>query len=164
MEESESGKNKGISTKIPILLFTSCVVFVGFLCLTYPLLFSKFFGDKYIIAYPSFTLMLWILPFYFVSFLLVPVLNSYDKVSFVQKTNIIGASVNLLIDALLVKQYGIIAAAVGTFTCYVLRYFILIVAALNIFKIRNKRLLLISATLCIFLILYLLNVYIFIRS
>lgn len=84
----------------------------------FPLGFGIVFGDKYSIAYPAFAILVLTLPCYFFSYCLIPVLNSFDHVKYVQCANLLAAGVNLVIDFLLVASWGVTGAGVATFLAY----------------------------------------------
>ena len=128
------------------IVFAACTIFF----LVYQPLFSLFFKDKYAIAYPAFNLLIFTIPFFFVSFLYIPVLNSFDKVNQIQFVNIISASGNLLIDLFLIKYFGIIAAAFGTFIAYFVQFLFLGFYVKQLFNLKVTFLLVIGIPLTIF--------------
>jgi O-antigen/teichoic acid export membrane protein len=91
--------------------------------------FSLFFGAKFVAAYPSFYLLLATLPWVYLSYVYVPVLNSRDRVMNVQLGNAVAAFVNVAIDFWLVQRIGIIGAALGTLLAFQTRSLILMTAA-----------------------------------
>jgi O-antigen/teichoic acid export membrane protein len=132
--------------KAPILLLMATVACFTLFLLFYPHLFSIFFGDKYRNAYSAFNMLILSLPFYFVSFLYIPVLNSYDRVQYIQFVCIFSAACNFLVDFLFIKNYGLIAAGLGTFVAYFSRYILLSLAVGKMFNIKYK---LVNAVSCI---------------
>ena len=94
------------------------------------------------------------------TYLFVPVLNSYDRVAYIQMANILSALSNLLIDTILIKRIGIIGAALGTFSAYFIKSFLLIIAINKMFAVQNKKLHAICFLLSAFIIGYfLIHVY-----
>ena len=90
----------------------------GAMLLAYRPMFNLFFGDKYIVAYSSLVLLIACLPFCFLKYVFVPVLNSFDRVKYIQTVNILSAGCNFLLDAVLVPRFGIAGAALATFVAY----------------------------------------------
>jgi len=140
--------------KMPIAIFAVTIIgIISFLILYQPL-FSLFFSEKYQSAYPAFNIILTTVPFFFVSFLFIPVLNSYDRVSYIQITNIVSALGNLCIDYFLIRKYGLIAAALGTYLAYILQFLLLIYGIKRIFRTRAFVLNLFSFVLSVIVIVY----------
>ena len=110
---------------VPHLVLLVVMFACGILLVIFPSLFDLFFGDKYAIAYSSFALMVCSVPCYFTSYLFIPVLNSFDRVKYVQTVNIISAVCNCVIDYILVPRHGIVGAALGTFVAYWIKAFLL---------------------------------------
>jgi O-antigen/teichoic acid export membrane protein len=79
-----------------------------------PLLFS----DKYVLAIPSFQVLLVATVFYFVSIYLLPLVNAFDLIIYSQIFNVIKSLANVIADFMLVPQIGIIGAAYGTLIGY----------------------------------------------
>jgi lipopolysaccharide exporter len=103
--------------KIP--LFTGAwvvIVLVGILISGYalPLIFSA----KYAESVPSFNILLVASVFYFVSIVLLPVVNAFDLILYSQIINLVKAIVNIVADFFLVTKIGIIGAAYGTLVSY----------------------------------------------
>lgn len=135
--------------KGPILmLLGSTICFLMFLSFYQPLFFI-FFKNKYIISYSAFNVLILSLPFYFVSFLYIPVLNSFDRVKYIQIVFIVAAILNYLIDYIFIKDYGLIAAGFGKFIAYFSTYIMLSFAVGKMFKIRIKLLNLLSGLIFI---------------
>ncbi len=120
----------------PHLILLAAMLACGLLLFVFPPLFDLFFGDKYSLAYPSFAVLICSLPCYFVAHSFVPVLNSYDRVKYVQIVNIISAASNLLVDFFLVPRHGLIGAAVGTFVAYWLKGILLLLLVHGLFGVR----------------------------
>lgn len=118
--------------KAPALIFGGILIFSIGMSFVFPGLFDMVYGDKFQVAYPSFTLMLYVLPLYFLSFVLVPVVNAYDQVMILQILNIISASVNLITDFILIPRIGIFGGAVGTMLCYLVNCIGIIIIVFNI--------------------------------
>jgi O-antigen/teichoic acid export membrane protein len=137
-KESNQKKLEQYLRNGPCSLLLSTGFIVAFVIITYKPIFSVFFGEKYSVAYPAFNILLWSLPFYYITYLFVPVLNSYDKVSYIQTVNIVAALSNLAIDAIFVVQYGIIAAALGTFIAYSLKLLLLVLCVNKMFNPNYK--------------------------
>jgi O-antigen/teichoic acid export membrane protein len=110
-----------------VLLATGVVAPLVIVCVE-PL-FSLAFGPKYKDSYPAFYLLISALPWVFLSYVYVPVLNARDRVSKVQVANALAAVVNVAVDALLVHRIGIIGAALGTLLAFQVRSLMLMVAA-----------------------------------
>ena len=104
--------------KVPIPIFGGILLFSIVMSFLFPSFFDMIYGEKFHVAYSSFTLMLYVLPFYFLSYVMVPIVNAYDKVMILQILNIVSAGVNLLADFILIPSIGIIGGAVGTMLCY----------------------------------------------
>jgi len=119
----------------PLLMFLAILVSITAFIFIYPPLFSKFFQDKFKNAYTTFNILILSLPFIFGSYLYVPVLNSYDRVKYIQLTNVISASCNVLVDYYFIKKFGIISAAFGTLLAYMCKYIMLSVAVQKMFKV-----------------------------
>lgn len=107
--------------KIPFFVFGGILLFSVTMSFLFPALFDMIYGEKFQVAYSSFSLMLYVLPFYFLSYVMVPVVNAYDKVMILQILNIVSAFVNLLADFVLIPMIGIFGGAVGTILCYVIK-------------------------------------------
>ncbi len=122
--------------RAPQAVFLATMVACGTLLLVYRPVFSLFFGDKYVVAYPSFSLLICAVPFYYLTFLLVPVLNSFDRVHYIQTVNIIAAVSNFLLDFALVPRYGIMGAALATFVAYSATAVLLMVAVHRLFGVQ----------------------------
>jgi O-antigen/teichoic acid export membrane protein len=112
---------------IPLLVLTLTLAGAGIGTLLYQPFLDSFFGNKYQIAYSSFTLMLLSLPCFFVSYTFIPVLNSFDRVKYIQTVNIVSAVANVIFDLLLVPRYGIVGAALGTFAAFWLKSILLMI-------------------------------------
>jgi O-antigen/teichoic acid export membrane protein len=80
----------------------------------------------------------------------VPVLNSYDRVSYIQWANVVSAVCNFAIDYALVPRYGIIGAALATFVAYVVVALSLMYAVQQLFPVRFVMLLTISVGIIVF--------------
>jgi O-antigen/teichoic acid export membrane protein len=146
--------------KFPITILIVTFVGIGFILQLYEPFFNNFFNDKYVIAYQAFNLMLISVPFFFISFLFIPVLNSYDKVIFIQIVNLISALGNLLIDYFLIKKFGLIAAAFGTYVAYLLQFQLLTFGISKIFTLPTTILSLIGfVTFTSALVYFLINIY-----
>lgn len=130
----KSEKLKNFIKKGPVIMILVSTVCFGIFLFIYQPIFYVFFKDKYSAAYQAFNILICALPFYFVSFLYVPVLNSFDKVSYIQIVNIISAFFNVLIDYLFIKDYGLVAAAVGTFVAYFIKFVLFAVATRRLAK------------------------------
>lgn len=91
--------------------------------------FSFFFGPKFVDSYASFYLLLATLPWIYLSYVYVPVLNSRDRVGRVQLANAAAAAINVAVDVVLIHRIGIIGAALGTLLAFQARSLILMVAA-----------------------------------
>jgi len=91
--------------------------------------FSIFFGQKFVDSIGSFYLLLAALPWFYLSYVYVPVLNARDRVGRVQLANAAAAVVNVAVDALLVNRIGVIGAALGTVLAFQVRALILMTAA-----------------------------------
>ncbi|TWT82118.1 hypothetical protein CA13_35790 [Planctomycetes bacterium CA13] len=122
--------------KVPHLVLIVTILCSGLLLVLFPPLFDAFFGDKYVMGYVSFSLLICSLPCYFISYLFIPVLNSYDRVRYVQNINILSAICNLVVDYLLVPRFGIIGAALGTFVAYWVKAVLLMMPVHELFALR----------------------------
>jgi len=91
--------------------------------------FSFFFGSKFADSLDSFYLLLATLPWFYLSYVYVPVLNASDRVGRVQLANAAAAAVNIAVDAILVDRIGVIGAALGTILAFQLRALILMTGA-----------------------------------
>ena len=120
----------------PPAVFLVVSIACGTLLVIFPYVFDLFFGKKYEMAYPSFTLLICALPFCFLTYLFVPVLNSFDRVSTIQWINIFSAGCNLLLDYLLVPRYGIVGAALATFIAFAVIGNLLMYAVHQLFSVR----------------------------
>ena len=101
-------------------------------------------------AYSSFDLMICSLPFLFLGYVFIPVLNSFDRVKYIQTANIISATCNFLIDFALVPRYGIIGAAIGTFIAYLVLALMLMLPVHRMFGVKYIALLLLSLAVAVF--------------
>lgn len=133
--------------KVPHLVLIATALGCSMLLLLFPRLFDLFFGKKYVMAYASFSLLICSLPCFFICNLYVPVLNSYDRVRYVQNINILSAACNLLVDYLLVAKYGIIGAAMGTFLAYWVKSILLMIPTHQLFDVRWQLILFIHVVL-----------------
>jgi len=124
--------------KAPLILLLASGICFGVFLLVYQPLFAVFFKEKYRNAYTAFNILIFSLPFYFISFLYIPVLNSFDRVKYIQFVCIFSASCNVLIDYIFIKKYGLIAAAFGTFIAYFSTYILLTLAVEKMFNIKYK--------------------------
>ncbi|MFQ5708110.1 MAG: lipopolysaccharide biosynthesis protein [bacterium] len=143
--------------QVPGSVLIATLVLFGAFVAVYKPLFAVFFADKYAAAYSSFDILLWAIPFFFVTYLFVPVLNSYDRVGYIQVVNIASALSNLAIDFLLVRKFGIIAAAFGTFVAYFVKFFFMMLAVNKMFSARYKWLTVASISLTVFIAAYVLT-------
>ena len=121
----------------PVIMFLTILVLISIFVFVYPPLFSMFFQDKFKNAYTTFNILILSLPFIFGSYLYVPVLNSYDRVKYIQFTNVVSASCNVLVDYYFIRKFGIISAAFGTLLAYMCKYLLLSIAVQKMFKINN---------------------------
>ena len=134
-------------TYMPIGIFGLCLLGCSLFLMGYPSIFNFIFGMKYEATYPAFNILVMTIPFYFISFLLIPVLNSYDRVSFIQLTSIASALVNLIIDYVYIERFGMVAAAVGTYLAYLLQYTFLLFGVYKLFKTNTLQILIFSGFL-----------------
>ncbi len=118
---------------------TGVLALIGIACAA-PVL-TLVFGDKYQDAYSSFYLLLAALPFFFLTYTYVPLLNARDRVAIVQASNGVAAAVNVAIDLAFVPRYGIVAAALGTFVAIQLRSILLMLATHRMLGLPTARLL-----------------------
>jgi O-antigen/teichoic acid export membrane protein len=119
----------------PVMMFLAILACIALFVLVYPPLFSMFFQDKFRNAYTTFNILLLSLPFIYGSYLYVPVLNSYDRVRYIQFTNVVSASCNVLVDYYFIRKFGIISAAFGTLLAYMCKYLLLSFAVQKMFKV-----------------------------
>jgi len=135
--KGDSSLNEYLRKAPVILLLTSLALFIIFL-MCYQKLFYIFFKDKYQNAYTAFNILILSLPFYFVTFLYIPVLNSFDRVKYIQFACIFSALCNIFIDYFFIKKFGLIAAAFGTFIAYFSTYVLLSFAVFKMFNTKYK--------------------------
>ena len=121
--------------RVPPLAFVAAIVASAVLLIVFPLVFDFVFGDKYQMAYSSFVLLVCCIPFRLVTFLFVPVLNSFDRVKTIQWANILSAACNVGLDYYLVPAYGIIGAAGATLVANVVVAVLLMHAVSQQFKV-----------------------------
>ena len=139
-------KLKKYLKRFPNFIFLISMLSIAlFISIYYPA-FSCFFKDKYVVAYPSFNLILLTIPFYFLVYVFVPVLNTYERVRYIQVVNLVSALSNLLIDFFLIKHIGIVAAAFGTFVAFFIKYLLLLFAIMKMFQ-RHYILLILGSSL-----------------
>jgi len=112
---------------IPILTLSIVSVLMLTCIWLYGYFFDLAFGAKYVVAYPAFNVLLMTVPFYFATYLYVPILNAYDLVAYVQVVNIVSAGTNLMIDFFLINRYGIIAASFGTLMAVLIKCILLMI-------------------------------------
>ena len=124
--------------RFPQLTMLATMVGTSVLLLIYEPCFNGFFDDEYSVAYPAFSLMICALPCYFISFMFIPVLNSFDRVPYIQTVNILSAVVNFAVDFLLVPRVGIIGAAAGTFAAFWLNALLLMIPVHRQFGVKWK--------------------------
>lgn len=124
-KEQGSDNIRTYLTKTPIAVMTAVFVLVAVFIVAYINIFPLLFGDKFSGAYSAFNILLTALPFYFASYLFIPLLNSYDKVKEIQVVNIVCALVNLVIDYVFIPKYGVVAAANATFIAYFIQFLVI---------------------------------------
>ena len=135
---TKSDKLKAYLKKAPILvLLTTVIIFTIFLQIYQPL-FSIFFKEKYSNAYKAFNILIMCIPFYFGIYVYVPVLNSFDRVKYLQNVNIFTAILNILFDYYFIESLGLIAAGFATFIAYFSKYVLISIAAQKMFSIKSK--------------------------
>jgi O-antigen/teichoic acid export membrane protein len=122
----------------PIIMFLTILISITIFLHSYKPLFFIFFKDKFQNAYMAFNILVLSLPFIFGSYLYVPVLNSYDRVKYIQMVNVISASCNILIDYVFIKRYGMIAAAFGTLLAYLCKYLLLSIEVEKMFNVKYR--------------------------
>lgn len=145
-KNSDQTKLNSYLKNIPNFIFLISLLSIAlFICIYYPM-FSYFFRDKYVIAYPSFNLILLAIPFYFLIYVFIPVLNTYEKVLYIQVVNLVSALSNLLIDFFLIEHFGLVGAALGTFAAFFIKYLLLLFAIMKIFH-RHYNLLILGSSL-----------------
>lgn len=145
--------------KGPIILLLASLICFGIVLYSYQPLFYIFFKAKYQNAYSAFNILLLSLPFYFVTFLYVPVLNSFDRVRYIQTVFVFSGLCNVLIDYFFIKTYGLIAAAVGTFVAYFSLYILLSYAVGKMFNINHRLLNTVSALIFFSVLIYVIRTY-----
>jgi len=138
--------------KVPHFLLIATILGCCALLLLFPPLFDRFFGDKYVMGYASFSILICSLPCYFIGYVFIPVLNSYDRVHYVQNINILSAVCNLVVDYFLVPRFGIIGAAMGTFAAYWVKAVLLMLPVHQLFKVKWRLILMIHFALAGFVI------------
>ena len=143
----------------PTGVLLGAVVCFGIFLHIYPPVFSLFFNDKFGSAYSSFNILVLSLPFVFGSYLFVPVLNSYDRVGYIQLVNVISAGCNILIDYYFIRKYGIIAAAYATLIAYLCKYILLSMATERMFNVKFTLINVFIVMISICAIIYLKNIY-----
>jgi O-antigen/teichoic acid export membrane protein len=124
-KEENSEKIRTYISKAPIAVMSIIFVLVAIFIVLYLNIFPLLFGEKFSGSYSSFNILLTSLPFYFSSYLFIPLLNSYDKVKEIQFINIICSMTNLIIDYAFIPKYGVIAAANATFIAYFVQFIIM---------------------------------------
>ena len=79
-----------------------------------------------------------------------PLLNSFDRVKYIQNVNIISAVCNLIVDFLLVPKHGIIGAALGTFVAYWVKAILLMFPVHTLLGVRWRLISVLLAALAAF--------------
>jgi O-antigen/teichoic acid export membrane protein len=153
-KESDGSQLRNFLSRFPIVLFLIMLLVAVFCIYAYDGVFDIFFGNKYAVAYPSFEIMLLVIPLHFVTYTLIPVLNTYDKVACIQLVNIVSATVNIAVDYLLIGRIGIMGAALGTFLAYAIKFFMLFVVLDRMFSFRSRPLAVASSVLSMSVIIY----------
>lgn len=139
--------------KAPPAFFLSILSLMVVSIVTYPAVFNYCFDTKYQIAYASFNILLLSIPFYFTTFLLVPVLNSFDRVQYVQRVNITMSALNLLVDYFFVPRYGIMAAAGGTYLAYCTGAILFLHSASKTHRVNYKPIYWFSGCICLWVLI-----------
>jgi O-antigen/teichoic acid export membrane protein len=129
-KSQDNGSLMHYITVAPKYIFGVTFLIMLLACLIYKPVFAEVFDTKYVVAYSSFDLLLLLLPFQFATYTVLPILNAYDKVMFVQLINIGVAAANVIVDWALIRHVGIAGAAIGTFAAYALKLYLL-VAVIN---------------------------------
>jgi O-antigen/teichoic acid export membrane protein len=103
-------------------------------------IFSYFFEAKFADVYDSFYLLLAALPWVYLSYVYVPVLNARDRVGRVQFGNAAAAVINIAVDAALIPRIGVVGAALGTLLAFQARSLILMAGAHQMLEVRYRAL------------------------
>jgi O-antigen/teichoic acid export membrane protein len=153
-KQSNAEKVRRYLRTLPHAVMVVAAVSAALSIFTYKPVFELVFNQKYMVAYSSFNILLCSVAFYFITHLFIPVLNSYDRVGYIQMVNIISALSNLSLDYILIKRFGIIAAALGTFVAYFLKFSLLTAAVGKMFNMKYKALGIVSAIILVAVLAY----------
>jgi O-antigen/teichoic acid export membrane protein len=136
--------------KVPYYMYLITFSIMLCACISYKPVFAVVFDNKYVSAYLSFDLLLLNIPFQYATYILLPILNAYDKVMYVQLINIVVAMVNVIVDWVLIQRIGIVGAAVGTFAAYALKLYLIIAFINKMFFVKQNALIVTTViSLCI---------------
>jgi O-antigen/teichoic acid export membrane protein len=108
--------------RIKILFLTTLLTILIYIFT--PLFIKIFYGERYLESIKILRILLIGFFFAFAGVFYLPFFNSSNNYQHVQKTNIIQLIINLSLDYILIKKYGIIGAAIATTTAYTLRFLI----------------------------------------
>jgi O-antigen/teichoic acid export membrane protein len=153
-KQSNAEKVRRYLRTLPHAVMVVAAVSAALSIFTYKPVFELVFNQKYMVAYSSFNILLCSVAFYFITHLFIPVLNSYDRVGYIQMVNIIAALSNLSLDYILIKRFGIIAAALGTFVAYFLKFSLLTAAVGKMFNMKYRALGIVSAIILVAVLAY----------
>lgn len=99
------------------LVILSLPIAIG-ITLTADKIIALIFGNAFLPASPCLQILAWTIPVLFLNFLITYTLTSMNIQRFAAISMIICFSVNLILDLILVPQYGIIGASVATLFAY----------------------------------------------
>jgi len=113
---------KYLYKKRPVILFSGLLVLIFFYFLVSPI-FKIFYGPEYLnsILILKILIIPTILHLFIVFYL--PILNSLEKYKFIQIVNILAVILNVSLNIILVKKFGIFGAAISTTTVYASMFF-----------------------------------------